>query len=129
MKRPTLVSSLSASFRKATLPESVDEAKQEHRATVRNLIDSYFDDLAQGKVEGIRNAKELAEIIKLDLLLMGDVTERTEQLSELDEVKINKVAELIDLDDPNISKLLADMTKELNKANDDADMSVAKKGV
>jgi hypothetical protein len=129
MKRPTLVSSLSASFRKATLPENAEEAKLEHRATVRNLIDTYFEDLAQNKVEGIRNAKELAEIIKLDLLLMGDVTERTEQLSELDEVKINKVAELIDLDDPHISDLLANMMKELNKANDDADMSVAKKGV
>ena len=57
MSKKPLVSSLSLSFRKAVMPESVEEAKKQHRETLHNLIEKYIQDVQAGKAEGIRMLK------------------------------------------------------------------------
>lgn len=127
MKKP-LVSSLSMSFKKATtITEDITEAKKEHRENLKGLVDTYLEKVALGEVDGIRNAKELVEVIKMDLLLMGEATDRTENLNDLDELKIHKVSQIIDENDPNIKALMDEVMMTMNNANDDADDSPVRK--
>lgn len=116
------VSSFSAMFKKATqVSDDVQEVRKQHRENLNTLVNKYMDDLQNGKAEGIRNAKDLVEIMKMDLLLIGDVTDRTEQNSALDEVKINKISQLIDENDETIQDLMSDILQTLNEENDNAD--------
>jgi len=123
MNKKPLVSSLSLSFRKAAMPESVEEAKKQHRETLHNLIEKYIQDVQAGKAEGIRNAKELVEVMKMDLLLMGEATERTDNTGTIDEVRVSKIAQFISEDDPAIQNLINQVLAGLNDANDEADVS------
>lgn len=126
-KKPALVSTLSMSFRKATLPESTEEAKREHRSTLNTLIEEYSTNVKSGKAEGIRNAKDLVEVMKMDLLLMGEVTDRTENTDNLDEVRINKMTQYIDEEDDDVKKLMDQMLRGLNDANDSEDKASSRK--
>jgi hypothetical protein len=123
MNKKPLVSSLSLSFRKAVMPESVEETKQQHRETLHNLIEKYIQDVQAGKAEGIRNAKELVEVMKMDLLLMGEATERTDNTGTIDEVRVNRIAQFIPEDDPAIQNLINQVLMGLNDANDEADVN------
>lgn len=126
MTRPPLVSSLSASFRRATtVTEDVEEAKKEHRQTLFELSTKYLEDVKVGKAEGIRNAKELVEVMKMDLLLLGEATDRTEN-SSMDEVRINQLSQHIP-DTEEMADLMQTMLMSLNNSNDDADVASSKK--
>jgi hypothetical protein len=105
------------------MPESVEEAKKQHRETLHNLIEKYIQDVQAGKAEGIRNAKELVEVMKMDLLLMGEATERTDNTGTIDEVRVSKIAQFISEDDPAIQNLINQVLAGLNDANDEADVS------
>ena len=121
-KKGPLVSSLSVSFRKAvTVTEDVAEAKKEHRGNLKTLVDKYMQGIVEGKVEGIRNAKELVEVIKADLLLMGEANDRTENNNAVDEVRIAKVQQALDENDPTVKNLMDEMLMLLNGANDEED--------
>ena len=121
-KRPAMVSSLSIAWKKATaVQEDVAEAKREHRQNLRTLTEKYMKDVADGKAEGIRNAKELVEVIKADLLLMGEASERTENNNAADEVRISKVQAALDENDPNVQSIMSEMLMLLNGANDAQD--------
>src|SRR6185312_5774754 len=119
MSRKPLVSSLSVTFRKAVLPETVEEAKKEHRTKIQNLMEKYMDDIQSGKAEGIRNARDLVEVMKMDLLLMGEATDRTEENQTYDEIRINQVTKALDLDDPAMKELLDSVYEQFNKQNDE----------
>lgn len=123
MNKKPLVSSLSMSFRKAVMPESVEEAKKQHRETLHNLIEKYVQDVQAGKAEGIRNAKELVEVMKMDLLLMGEATERTDNTGTIDEIRVNRIAQFIPEDDPAIQNLINQVLMGLNDVNDEADVA------
>lgn len=128
MNRQPMVSSLSMAFKRATkVSEDREEAKKEHRQTLKMLMDKYVDDVQAGKAEGIRTAKELVEVIKADLLLMGEATERTENTNELDEIRVQKIAQVLDVNDANIRTTMAQMLKTLNDVNDEADIGTNKK--
>lgn len=127
MARKPLVTSLSMSFKKVVLPEGVEEAKKEHRESLHSLITQYKEDVISGKAEGIRTAKELVEVIKMDLLLMGEVTDRTENSSNIDEVRLSKMAQYVDGDDPAMQALMDQMLMGLNNANDEDDIGSSKK--
>jgi hypothetical protein len=128
MKKPPLISSLAMNFRHAVrVSKDHDEVKQEHREHLKELIEDYKNKVSLGEAEGIRNAKDLIEVMKMDLLLMGEATERTENMNTLDEAKIVKVSQIIDEDDPNVQKLMDDILFALNGANDDADESPARR--
>jgi uncharacterized phage protein gp47/JayE len=123
MAKP-LVSNLAMTFKRATtITEDVTEAKKEHRRNLKNLVDKYFEDVTTNKADGIRTAKELVEVIKLDLLLMGEATERTDSTNPIDEVQVTKLSQALDTDSPEVQSLLENMFKALNEANDSMDMS------
>jgi hypothetical protein len=105
--------------KKMELTSDPEVAKQEHREKLGNLIEKYMDDVANGKAEGIRNAKELVEVIKMDLLMLGEATDRND--NTFDDKRMALVSQVIDPSDPNIQTLIANMMKTLNGANDDED--------
>lgn len=125
-KRQPIVSSISVAFRRALTPtEDVAKAKLEHRSALKELTDNYMERVRTGKAEGIRNAKDLVEVMKMDLLLLGEATERTDNNS-LDEMRVTRVAEALDLDDPNIQAMINSVMGALNEVNDQADKNPAK---
>lgn len=127
IKKP-LVSTLSMSFRRAVKPpESAEEAKKVHRESLHSLVTSYMDDVQTGKAEGIRNAKELVEVMKMDMLLLGEATDRTEQNTSFDEIRINNLSQYIDEDNEDIQKLMNDMLMGLNNANDSEDKASSRR--
>lgn len=127
MSRKPLITSLSMSFRRASVPETVEEAKKEHRQKLHTMMEQYTEDVLAGKAEGIRNAKELVEVMKMDLLLMGEATDRTENTNNLDEVRISKMSQYVSEDDPAIMAIMEQMLMGLNNANDEEDIGSSKK--
>lgn len=133
MSKP-LVSSFTMALKKATtVTEDVAEAKKEHRQHLQDLIAKYKEDVVGGKAEGIRTAKELVEIIKLDLLLMGEATDRTENSNNpIDDAQLVKITSVIDETNPEIQALIDSMFKSLNEVNDNLDntnSSVSKESI
>lgn len=119
-KRPGMLSSFTVALKKATtITEDVAEAKREHRSNLKILTDQYMQRVQEGKAEGIRNAKDLVEIIKADLLLMGEANERTDNGSNVDEVRVTKIMNNLDLEDESIQSIRDQMYALLNKSNDD----------
>lgn len=123
MAKKALVSSLSMAFKRSvgSIVDDPDEQKKKHREQLGTLIDRYMEKLDTDEVDGIRNAKDLVEVIKMNLLLMGDVTERTETKNDLDEIKVQKVQQVLDMDDERLQDIINSAMMALNDANDGAD--------
>ena len=127
-EKKAVVSSFAMKFGKATgLTTDVQEAKNEHRTNIKSLMDKYLEDVNSGKAEGIQNAKQLADLIKLDMLLLGEATERTE--STLDEVKMTKLSQVVSANDPDVKKLMDNALRAINGVNDEAEIKVERKEV
>lgn len=110
-----MVGCLSLAFKKAVaLAEDVDIAKQLHRGNLKTLMDKYMADVQSGKADGIRNAKEFVEVIKTDMLLMGEATERVETQ---DDERLKAIESQIDMDNPEISSLISAMFASMNDVN------------
>lgn len=123
MTRKAIVSNLSSSLRKSIQVSEDNEAvKNEHRETLHGLINTYTDHVAQGKVEGIRNAKDLIDVMKMDLLLMGEASERTEQMDQAEETRMTRLTSMIDEDDPMVKDIMDDLLQGLNDMNDMSDV-------
>lgn len=120
-QRKPMVASLSVTFKRATdVTEDIAEAKQEHRKNLKSLVDTYMNDVQTGKAEGIRNAKELVEVIKADLLLMGEATDITKDgNSPVDEMRIQRMAQELDENDPMVQAMVDGIFNALNGANDE----------
>ena len=121
-KKPPLVSSLSMTFKRVSTSENQDneEAKKEHRKNLKVLMDDFMDRVAKGEVEGIRNAKDLVEVIKMDLVLMGEASDRTET-NTVDDDNVAKITKTIDPDDPRVASLMEDLLMKMNDSNDERD--------
>lgn len=118
----SLISSFTVALKKATtITEDVEQAKKEHRQQLKDLMDKYTEDVAQGKAEGIRTAKELVEVIKLDLLLMGEATDRTENNNPIEDAQVVKITQMMDDNNPEIQALIESMYSSLNEVNDSLD--------
>ena len=115
--QPTrLVGCLASAFRKVvTMSDDIEEAKQLHRANLKILTDKYMADVQSGKADGIRNAKELVEVIKADMLLMGEATERVEDNADVARVK--EISAQINMDDPAVLKIISDLFDGMNSIN------------
>ena len=121
-KKPPLVSSLAVSFKKATqLSDNVAEVKTQHRTNLKTLIDDYMQQVSEGKAQGIRTAKELVEVIKTDLLLLGEATERTENTDNIDEVRVQKLTRMMDENSDQVQAMMDSIFKTLNSTNDNID--------
>jgi hypothetical protein len=119
-KKIGLISSFSAALKKATtVSDDLVEIKKAHRQKLSDLVDDYVAKVADGKAEGIRNAKDLVEVMKLDLLMAGDVTDRTETSTNVDEARVTKITKAIDLEDPAMANIMEQFFLDLNHANDE----------
>ncbi len=116
-RRP-FVSTLAVTFKKAQATEDVDKAKKEHRDNLKILMDKYIADVASGKAEGIRSSREFIDVIKTDLLLMGEATDRTENANSVDEIRVQQINSILDDNNTDIQKILDDLYTGMNIAND-----------
>ncbi|MNW01322.1 hypothetical protein D3C71_1969440 [compost metagenome] len=55
----------------------------------------------------------------MDLLLGGEVTDRTE--NNIDEARVSKIAGAIDVNDPAMAQIMQDFFDRLNESNDEAE--------
>lgn len=118
------VTSLSMLLKKAGEAQNdIDEIKKTHRANLKTLVDDYMSSVMTGDVEGIRNAKDLVEVIKMDLLLIGEATERPENIDAATQARMRKVSGAIDMEDPAVKSLLETVMDALNDANDEDDIN------
>lgn len=123
MYNKPLVSSLSMAFKKATtLSEDAEEVKKEHRANLKFLIDDYMGRVRKGEVEGIRTSRELVDVIKADLLLLGEATERNEEISAIDQMKMSRISSVLDENDPQVQEIMDNLFNALNDTNDNYDI-------
>lgn len=121
-KPTSRVSSLAVSFKRATqVDDDADKVKLEHRLSLKSLIDDYMNKVAANKVDGIRTARELVEVIKLDLLLLGEATERTDDKTRVDEVRIQKLTRMLDENNEDVQAVIQKMFDSLNDTNDNID--------
>lgn len=117
-RRRPFVSTLAVTFKKSKVSDDVEEVKMEHRNNLKTLMDSYMADVASGKAEGIKSAKEFIEVMKADLLLLGESTDRIETANTVDEIRVQQIGNLIDENSPEVASLIDEIYQGLNLAND-----------
>ena len=82
------------------LAQTVD-AKTRYRIIINNLMDMASRKIASGELK-IRNVQDLERVVKLDLLLMGEATDRsdntsaTTELSQADKDRLDIIAKLLE---------------------------------
>lgn len=117
-RRRPFVSTLAVTFKEAQVTKDTEKAKLEHRGNLKTLMDKYIEDVISGKAEGIRSAKEYVEVMKADLLLMGEATDRTETANTVDDVRVQQIGAIIDEDSPEVQSLINKLYQGMNIAND-----------
>lgn len=85
----------------AALNSQTIASKTRYRIMLNNLMNMASRKIASGELR-IRNVQDLERVIKLDLLLMGESTERAEQigsteLSQADKDRLDSIAKLLEL--------------------------------
>lgn len=112
-------------------PTDIADIKAHHRQGIANLMNKYYEDVDSGKAEGIKSVKELVEVMKLDMLLLGEATERTASTTDIDEVKLSKFSQtmLEDVEDnPDMQSMVNAIFSQLNGYNDSQDDAPEYKG-
>ena len=84
---------------KNALNTQTTDVKTKYRILVNNLMAQASKDIKEGKLK-IRNMQDLERVIKLDLLLMGESTEREEhlgstELSQADKDRLDEITRLL----------------------------------
>lgn len=85
---------------KNALNSQTTDVKTRYRILINNLMAQASKDIKEGKLK-IRNSQDLERVIKLDLLLMGESTEREErigstELSQADKDRLDEIAKLLE---------------------------------
>jgi len=119
-KNKSIISNLSVAFKKSLAPseEEVIEVKKSHRSKLDILVEDFMYKVQAGEIDGIRNAKDLVEVMKMDLLLLGEATDRTEQVGSVDEIKVKKIVSKMNENDPFMKKIISDLMLDFNDLND-----------
>lgn len=74
------------------IEETAVYSKADYRKLVKEVADKFKEKLKEGKIK-ISKPQDIIEIIKLDLLMMGEVTGREEVTHKLIDVNMNKYPE------------------------------------
>ena len=86
---------------KATLDSKTTDIKTRYRIMINNLMAMASRKIASGELK-IRNVQDFERVVKLDMLLMGEVTDRGEQvgssteLSQADKDRLDAIAKLLE---------------------------------
>lgn len=84
--------------------EAINTQLTDVRAKYRVIINNFMAELSRRVVKGeikIRNIQDFERLVKLDLLLMGEATDRTEvagtsmELSKADQARLDEIAKLM----------------------------------
>ena len=96
-----MVEKLEETAEKGSTANAVLDVKAEYRKVIRALVAAFVKDFKAGKVK-IKNIQDFERVVKLDLLLLGDPTDRVAQenkeqieLTEEDRKAIFAVADSI----------------------------------
>lgn len=84
---------------KSALSSQTTDVKTRYRIMLNNLMAMASRKIASGELK-IRNVQDLERVVKLDLLLMGESTEREEkigstELSQADRERLDEIAKLL----------------------------------
>lgn len=85
---------------KALLDSKTTDVKTKYRIMINNLMARASRMIARDELK-IRNVQDFERIVKLDMLLMGEITERGEQigsteLSQADKERLDTIAKLLE---------------------------------
>lgn len=85
---------------KALLNSQTTDVKTRYRIMINNLMAMASRKIAKGELS-IRNVQDFERVVKLDMLLMGEITERGEQigsteLSQADKDRLDTIAKLLE---------------------------------
>ena len=86
---------------KATLDSKTTDVKTRYRIMINNLMAMASRKIASGELK-IRNVQDFERVVKLDMLLMGEITERAEhvggstELSQADKDRLDQIAKLLE---------------------------------
>lgn len=85
---------------KATLDSKTTDVKTRYRIMINNLMANASRKIARGELS-IRNVQDFERVVKLDMLLMGEITERGEhigstELSQADKERLDTIAKLLE---------------------------------
>lgn len=86
---------------RALLNSKTTDVKTRYRIMINNLMAQASRKIASGAL-AIKNVTDLERVIKLDLLLMGEITDREErvgstELSKADKERLDTIAKLLEL--------------------------------
>lgn len=80
-------------------PAELTDVRTKYRILINNLMADFSKDIAQGKVK-VKNINDFERLVKLDMLLMGEATERverggTQELSQDAKDRLDEIAQLM----------------------------------
>lgn len=84
---------------KAKITAELTDVRTKYRILINNLMADFSKDIAQGKVK-VKNINDFERLVKLDMLLMGEATERvesggTQELSQDAKDRLDEIAQLM----------------------------------
>lgn len=79
--------------------KELTDVRTKYRILINNLMADFSKDIAQGKVK-VKNINDFERLVKLDMLLMGEATERverggTQELSQDAKDRLDEIAQLM----------------------------------
>lgn len=85
--------------KEAKITAELTDVRTKYRILINNLMADFSKDIAQGKVK-VKNINDFDRLVKLDMLLMGEATERVEnggsqELSQADKDRLDEIAKLL----------------------------------
>lgn len=85
--------------KEAKITAELTDVRTKYRILINNLMADFSKDIAQGKVK-VKNVNDFERLVKLDMLLMGEATERVEnggsqELSQADKDRLDEIAKLL----------------------------------
>lgn len=85
--------------KEAKITAELTDVRTKYRILINNLMADFSKDIAQGKVK-VKNINDFERLVKLDMLLMGEATERVEnggsqELSQADKDRLDEIAKLL----------------------------------
>lgn len=86
--------------KEAKITAELTDVRTKYRILINNLMADFSKDIAQGKVK-IKNVNDYEKLVKLDMLLMGEATERVEaggtvDLSQESKDKLHEMCVLLE---------------------------------
>lgn len=85
--------------KEAKITAELTDVRTKYRILINNLMADFSKDIAHGKVK-VKNVYDFERLVKLDMLLMGEATERVEnggsqELSQADKDRLDEIAKLL----------------------------------